>query len=227
MIRPLRLFALIWLLIANFGLAEHVVVTGGPALRRWENLRVKEDQHDRWWANFVRASTLRMEEIRTAYGADAPIVWMVYRPGYETRGREDGKPYATWITQVAAKYRANLIWVRNGGELIQAINSRPRGSVQTFDYFGHSNRYCFMLDYGNEIMAVSMAWLHERDLGRIKSSVFGRNAYCKSWGCHTGESMSAAWKRAIGIPLEGANGATNYQTVSFGKLPSVSGSWVR
>ncbi|MBN8460769.1 MAG: hypothetical protein J0M04_23300 [Verrucomicrobia bacterium] len=227
MIRPLRLFALIWLLIANIGLAEHVVVTGGPALRRWENLRVKEDQHDRWWANFVRASTLRMEEIRTAYGADAPVVWIVYRPGYETRGREDGKPYATWITQVAAKYRANLIWVRNGGELIQAINSRPRGSVQTFDYFGHSNRYCFMLDYGNEIMAVSMAWLHERDLGRIKSSVFGRNAYCKSWGCHTGESMSAAWKRAIGIPLEGANGATNYQTVSFGKLPSVSGSWVR
>lgn len=227
MTRPLRLLALLWFLFANLGQAEHVVVTGGPALRRWENLRVKEDQHDRWWANFVRASTLRMEEIRQAYGPNAPIVWIVYRPGYETRGREDGKPYATWITQLAPKYRANLIWVRSGGELIQSINSRPRGAIQTFDYFGHSNRFCFMLDYGNEIMAVSMAWLHERDLGRIKSSVFDRNAYCKSWGCHTGESMSAAWKRAVGIPLEGANGATNYQTVSYGKLPSVSGSWVR
>lgn len=227
MIRPLRLLALLWFLFASLGQAEHVVVTGGPTLRRWENLRVKEDQHDRWWANFVRASTLRMEEIRQAYGPNAPIVWIVYRPGYETRGREDGKPYPTWITQVAAKYRASLIWVRNGGELIQSINSRPRQSIKTFDYFGHSNRFCFMLDYGNEIMAVSMAWLHERDLGRIKSSVFDRNAYCKSWGCHTGESMSAAWKRAVGIPLEGANGATNYQTVSYGKLPSVSGSWVR
>ena len=27
-----------------------------------------QDQHDRWWANFVRASTLRMVEIRKAYG---------------------------------------------------------------------------------------------------------------------------------------------------------------
>jgi hypothetical protein len=76
-------------------------------------------------------------------------------------------------------------------------------------------------------MAVSTAWLHERELGRIKASVFARNAYCKSWGCHTGESMSKAWKRALGIPLEGANGSTNYQTVSFGRLPSVSGTWVR
>jgi hypothetical protein len=84
-----------------------------------------------------------------------------------------------------------------------------------------------MLEYGAEILAVSTAWLHERDLGRIKSGVFARNAYCKSWGCYTGESMSAVWKRALGVPLEGAKGPTNYQAISFGKLPTVSGSWVR
>jgi hypothetical protein len=196
--------------------ADHVIVTGGPALRKWENLRVPQDQHDRWWANFVRASTLRMAEIRKAYGPDAPLVWMVFQPSYRTRGGEDGKPYTQWISSLAAERRATLIWFSSGGEFIQKLNSRPRGSVQTFDFFGHSNKYAFMFDYGNDIMAVSTAWLHERDLSRIKSSI-----------CHTAESMSAQWKRATGVPLEGARGPTNYVVVGQGKLPSVSGSWAR
>ena len=97
----------------------------------------------------------------------------------------------------------------------------------TFDYFGHSNRYCFMLDYGNEIIATCCAWLHQRDLSRIHRAPFNRNAYCKSWGCHTGESMSAVWKQQLGIPLEGANGKTDYGVVGEGKLPAIVGSWVR
>jgi hypothetical protein len=227
MTRLLRFLSLTMLLLGSWSQAEHVIVTGGPALRRWENLRVKDEQHDRWWANFVRASTLRMEEIRHAHGPDAKIVWMVYQPGYQTRSREDKTPYTTWISELATKNRATLIWIASGGGLIQAINSRPRRSITTFDFFGHSNRYAFMLDYGNEVMAVSTEWLHERDLPRIKASVFDRRAYCKSWGCHTAESMSAAWKRALGVPLEGANGPTNYIPVGQGKLPSVSGRWQR
>lgn len=227
MSRWFRLLFLLGSLFATLAQADHVIVTGGPTLRRWEDYRTKQDQHDRFWGNFVRASTLRMTEVRYAYGAAAPVVWIVFRPGYEARGREDRKPYTAWITRVAAKYRAQLIWITSGDELIRTLNQRPRRSITTFDYFGHSNRYCFMLEYGSNIMAVSTAWLHERDLGRIKSSVFAPNAYCKSWGCYTGESMSAVWKRALGVPLEGAKGPTNYQAISFGKLPSVSGSWVR
>lgn len=222
-----RLAILLVLLLQGFASAEHVIVTGGPALRKWEDYRVTDDQHDRWWANFVRASTLRMAEVRQAYGSDAPIVWMVYQPSYQARGREDGKPYTSWIAEQAAKRRVTLIWVQGGGDLIRAINSRPRGSIQTFDFFGHSNRHAFMLDYGSDIMAVSTQWVHERDLSRIKSSVFASNAYCKSWGCHTGESMSKVWKSSIGIPLEGAKGPTSYTVVGQGKMPSVSGSWVR
>lgn len=222
-----RLIALIFMLLSAFASADHLIVTGGPALRKWEDYRVQDDQHDRWWANFVRASTLRMAEIRLAYGSNAPIVWMVYQPAYQARGREDGKPYTTWIAEQASKRRVTLIWVKGGGDLIRAINSRPRGSVETFDYFGHSNRYAFMLDYGSDIMAASTEWLHERDLSRLKSSVFAKNAYCKSWGCHTGESMSKVWKSSVGIPLEGARGPTTYTVVGQGKMPAVNGSWVR
>jgi hypothetical protein len=48
--------------------AEHLIVCGGPALQKWEDLRIPDDQHDRWWGNFVRASTMRMAEIRLTYG---------------------------------------------------------------------------------------------------------------------------------------------------------------
>lgn len=217
----------VWLIFTAFASAEHVVVTGGPALRRWENYRVPQDQHDRWWANFVRASTLRMAEIRQAYGAGAPLVWMVYQPAYQARGREDGQPYTQWIAEQAAKRRATLVWFNSTGSFISALNSRPRGSVQTLDYFGHSNRHCFMFDYGCDIMAASTAWLHERDLARINGSVFSGNAYCKSWGCHTGESMSGIWKSRTGVALEGAMGPTDYTVVGQGVLPRVKGSWNR
>ncbi len=222
-----RVIAFAFILSVAHSQAEHVIVTGGPTLRKWENLRVPDDQHDRWWANFVRASTLRIAEIRKAYGSDAPIVWMVYQPSYQTRGREDGKPYTQWIAEQASKRRATLVWFNGTGDFIQKLNSRPRGSVETFDFFGHSNRYAFMFDYGNEIMAASTAWLHENDLPRIKAGIFSRNAYCKSWGCHTGESMSPVWKRTLGVALEGANGPTSYTEVGQGTLPVVKGRWVR
>lgn len=220
--------AVLILVITSFrGLADHVVVTGGPALRKWENYRVAEDQHDRWWANFVRASTMRMDEIRRAYGSGEPMVWFVYQPGYVARGREDGKPYTQWISELAAKRNASLVWFDSGPGFIQALNRRPGGSIQTFDYFGHSNRHAFMFDYGSDVMAASSAWLHEHDLSKIRSSLFRRNAYCKSWGCHTAESMSPVWKDKLGVPLEGARGPTDYRVLSFGQLPVVKGRWER
>jgi len=207
--------------------AEHVIVAGGPSLRRWEDLRVPEDRHDRWWANFIRASTLRMAEVRRAYGSDAKLVWIVHRNSYAARGREDEKPYLDWITMQAEKRRATLIWFNTTDEFIRAMNNRPRGSIVTFDFFGHSNKHAFMFDYGSDIMAASTSWLHERDIARIKSNIFARNAYCKSWGCHTGESMSQVWKRHLGVPLEGNIGPTTYVPVGQGEMPLGRGRWVR
>ena len=185
---------------------RHIILCGGPALRKWEDLRVPNDQHDRWWANFVRGSTLRMVELRKAYGKDTAITWIVYKPGYAMRGREDGKPYVTWINELAAKRRVSLVWVSTGAQAIAAINRHPARSVVNFDFFGHSNKHCFLLDYSADIMGASKAWIHENELGRIRRSIFAKNSHCKSWGCHTGESMSAYWRRATGHALVGARG---------------------
>jgi hypothetical protein len=228
MFQAARILALLFALLLSAGAQQdHVIVTGGPTLRKWENLRVPKDQHDRWWANFIRASTLRMAEIRKAYGPQAKIVWLVHQPSYQARGHEDGKPYTTWITELAASRQISLIWFSDSATFIKSLNARPRKSIITLDYFGHSNRYAFMFDYGNEIMAASTSLLHQRDLSRIKSSIFDKNAHCKSWGCHTGQSMSAVWKSSVGIPLEGARGPTSYVDVGQGTMPVVHGSWTR
>ncbi|WP_128191110.1 hypothetical protein [Akkermansia muciniphila] len=84
-----RLFLALALLLGGTGLsrAVHVVMCGGPALRQWEGLRIQPDRHDNWWANFVRASTIRIAHIQQQDPA-ARITWIVYRPGYATRGRK-------------------------------------------------------------------------------------------------------------------------------------------
>jgi len=227
MARCLSLSLTLLAVLSSCLLADHVVVTGGPALRKWEDLRVKEDRHDRWWANFIRASTIRIDGIIKEPGHDKGIVWMVFRPGYQGRAAEDGKPYPEWIEGLAQKRGVRLVWFSSADDFIRSFNQLPKRSVTSFDYFGHSNKFTFMFDYGSDIMAASTAWLHENDLSRLKGSVFHPEALCTSWGCHTGESMSLVWEDVLKVPLRGVKGPTNYTSVGRGELPEARGPWSR
>ena len=79
-----------------------------------------------------------------------------------------------------------------------------------FEYFGHSNRHAFLFDYSCDIMGASKAWLHENDLSKIKRRSFAKNAFCRSFGCHTGESMSGVWRKHTGVRMWGVQGKTDY-----------------
>lgn len=207
--------------------AVHVIMTGGPALMQWEGLRIKADRHDNWWANFVRASTIRISQIQHQ-NANAPIRWIVFKPGYVTRSKEDGKPYVQWINDLGKKYKVQLVWVSTSGEAINALNaSGRRGKIESFYYFGHSNPYALMLDYGNDIMAVSTQYIHETDLHRIRADIFLPTADCWSYGCYTGMSMSYWWRKYVGVPLWGNMESTRYGPVSSGRLPEGVGRWVK
>ena len=86
-----RLLSLLWvsLLLGSVAIAqdqgEHIVLTGSPSLMQWE--KYKYQPHDNWWMNFVRASRLRIDQLRQQYGPSARITWLVYQRGYE-RGRD-------------------------------------------------------------------------------------------------------------------------------------------
>lgn len=205
-----------------------VILTGGVALKTWEILRGPA-KHDNWWANFVRASTVQMALSRRE-NPGVRITWVVYRPAYITRGREEGKNYLTMISDLARKNGVKLVFVDTAAQAYTAINSAASGSdlIKAFYYFGHSNAHAFMLDYSNSIIGSSKQWIHEDDLAtKLRRSAFARNAKCISYGCYTGLSMSGKWQRAIGVPMMGNTASTRYQPVGEGRLPVGAGRWVK
>lgn len=214
----MRLRLLLAILIASITSAvadtEYIVVSGGPAVREFEDLRKPAEQHDRWWGNFIRTARVRMQEIYKTAPARTHITWLVYRDGYVRRAASERQPLMQNIESVPQAYPfIKLVWFRSTDEFIRYINSgmnRWSTKISGLEYFGHSNMYSFMFDYSSDVYANSTCWLHQADLGRINGSAFARNAYCRSWGCHTAESMSREWKRHIGVWLVGARGKTDY-----------------
>jgi len=215
---------------------EYIVISGGPSLIEWE--KFKKIPHDHWWANFVRAARIRLGEIREQRGDDALITWMVYKPGYERRGtRQEKQHLLSNIGSVQQKYKLNLVYFSTQKQFIDYLNGgtrqHPRDTwkIANLEYFGHSNRACFMFDYSNEIDSASKAWLHEKELNLISRGAFAPRAFIKSWGCHTGESMSALWRKATGQRMIGAIGTTDYSGSDdpgwHPKLGSSEGRWTR
>ncbi len=204
---------------------EFIVVSGGPSLYQWE--RFKYPPHDRWWANFIRSAGVRIQEIQAEQGANARITWLVHRPSYERRMRQNEGPLTTWIADLAKKYNVRLVWFSGTDQLINYLNAgqpRDRVKIANLEFFLHSNKACFMFDYSNEIDSGSKAWLHETELNRISRASFAPKAFVKSWGCHTGESMSKKWKRATGTRMIGAIGKTDYAPGPSPRL-SRGGRW--
>jgi hypothetical protein len=207
---------------------EYVILVGGPSLMKWEKYKGPA-AHDHWWANFVRAGRIRTEQLREKYGPDAKITWLVYKRGYVERAAQEKKDLIGFIESVRDKFNLNLVWFHQGSEVIDYLNrGQPRDQVKIafFEFFGHSNKACFMFDYSNGLDSASKSWLHESELGKIKRSNFARGANVRSWGCHTGESMSKKWYAAVGTKMWGAIGKTQYMTHELPVLSSPNGKWV-
>jgi ABC-type sugar transport system ATPase subunit len=133
-------------------------------------------------------------------------------------------------TELAAKRKLKLVFVDTADQACKAINNAGRGKdkITSFYYFGHSNAHAFMLDYSSDIIGASKQWIHEKDLEtKLKKTAFAPNADCWSFGCYTGNSMSATWQKAVGVPLWGNTSFTRYQPVGWGELPEGGGQWVK
>src|SRR6202045_5473369 len=190
---------------------EWIILVGGPSLQQWE--KYKTQPHDHWWANFVHAARIRTEQFRSQLPPDVKITWLVYKQGYVDRAEQDHQDLISLINSVGEKFHFDIIYFNKGDEVIDYLNNgQPRDQLKVagFEYFGHSNRACFMFDYSNNIDSACKSWLHEKDFRQIKPLIFARNAYIQSWGCHTGEEMSAWWYAATGTRMIGALGKTQY-----------------
>jgi len=204
---------------------EYIILVGGPSMYQWEKYKVYP--HDHWWANFVRAARLRTEQVRAQLGPDAKITWLVYKQGYVDRAKQEKQDLIGLIDSVREKFNLNLVWFHAGSEVFDYLNNgRDQMKISGFEYFGHSNRACFMFDYSNNIDSACKSWLHEDELTKINRRDFARGAYVRSWGCHTGESMSKKWYRATGTHMVGALGKTQFMMEELPILVSQGGKWV-
>lgn len=206
---------------------EYVILTGGVSLWQWE--KYKAVPHDNWWANFVRASRIRIEQIRTQ-DPNAQITWLVYRPAYVVRAKQENKDIIGHIESVRDAFHVKLIFFDKSSEVLNYLNNgQPRNTVKIcdFEYFGHSNKACWMFDYSNNVDSASKCWLHEDQLSQLRRGIFTKDAHVKSWSCHTGESMSAKFARAGGVHMVGAIGKTQYMTDELPILSSPGGRWTK
>lgn len=217
-----------------YGQEEYVIASGGPALRAWEEYRGPGDQHDRYWGNFIRAARIRMDQLRAEHGPALNLTWLVYRPSYEKREREDLTKRPEYlcslaeIATLAAERGVRLLWFSNTNFLISYLNNRSSRKLSGFEFYGHSNKYCFLFDYSNDILGASTCYLHCADLARLRRGLFARGAIVHSYGCHTGEYMSRIWKRCTGVPMIGAVGKTDFSAIKDNvSLPSVNGHWAQ
>jgi hypothetical protein len=224
-------FLLVLLALVSPALAEtnteYVLLVGGPSMYQWE--KYKAYPHDHWWANFVRAARLRTEQLRTQAGPKVKITWLIYKQGYVDRAQQDKQDLVSLIGSVRDKFDINLIWFDKGNEVISYLNggqNRERVKIADFEYFGHSNKACFMFDYSNHIDSACKSWLHENELAQLRRGLFTHNAFVKSWGCHTGESMSKKWYAATGVRMIGAVGKTQFMMEELPILTSNDGKWV-
>src|ERR1044071_1821432 len=83
------LFAFLAAAAAQAQEREYIILVGGPSLHQWE--QYKAQPHDHWWANFVHAARVRTQELRAQLGPDAFITWLVYKPGYIDRGKQENQ----------------------------------------------------------------------------------------------------------------------------------------
>ena len=204
---------------------ETIIVSGGVSLFIWE--RYKAQPHDKWWMNLVRAAQIRIAQIQQA-NPQQPITWFVYHPAYISRSRQDGQDYTSTINAMASSMHVRLIWFDTAGQLLNYINGgqpRDRVKINDLEFFVHSNKACFLFDYSNIIDSASKVWLHENDLTRINRGIFTHDALVRSWGCHTGESMSSRFRVVTGVTMWGLTGKSQYMTDELPVAATATGRW--
>jgi hypothetical protein len=243
-----RIFALLLLFLSilpsqaqqyDYLHTEYVVCSGGPALRKFEDLRVPADRHDKYWGNFTKASIMRMRQLRAQHGSALNLTWLIYRPAYVARAAEDARSSTVQykcdfgeISMEAAKLSAKVIWFSSTPEFCSFMNSHTRLKLSGFDYFGHSNKYCFLFDYSAEIVGASSCYLHVKGLHQLRRGIFAPYAHVQSYGCNMADgadSMYLAWKKATGHPMIAATGKTDFTAIIDNvTLPTViAGRWAQ
>jgi|MDTC01.1.fsa_nt_gb hypothetical protein len=178
----------------------------------------------------MRPSTIRMKHLRKAHGPTMRFTWLMYRPGYIMRGKEEVKDLLRIIKMVEPAYKVLVRWLETVEGVFDYINQERTHANKTLilGYFCHSNRYAILLYYSSEILGASKAFVHVRDLSKIFRRAFASGADIKSRDCYTGQYMSQDLRKLTSHKMWEATGKTDYAGVDEWQepfLPSRDSRW--
>jgi hypothetical protein len=57
------------------------------------------------------------------------ITWLVYRPAYVSRSKQDSRDYTSLISSVRDAFNVRLMWFENTDQLINYINAGQRATA--------------------------------------------------------------------------------------------------
>ena len=169
------LLSLVFTLAFSAQAEDIVLISGGPALRSHE--RFKPNTHDRYWGNFVDSALARVKELRQEFGPDDRITWLVFRPGYVRRGAEEKQDYLKILEERGQLHGLTPIYFDDKDQLFRLLRrdgSPERPKIARLEYYGHSNKKCWMFDYSNRVDggAIEPLVVHVDDLEKISGSSF-------------------------------------------------------
>ena len=207
---------------------KHVIIIGGVS--------VNNTTHDGNPWNFINPAIRRAKALKTS------VVLILYTPNYERRvanqkdehravenPKKDPDYFAKKVESLAKEHGFTLHKIKSADELTAQLKAID--SIETIDFFGHSNIDSIFLEYSSIEDSVSKDTWKLADAKHVRPSQFADSAVFASYGCYQGDAGGLAeklrdqWK----IRTIGSRKTTNFEiTGPFGgpTFPTSTGGYV-
>ena len=177
---------------------EVLAICGGPALRKWDDLRAQEERCVLPPLAFVRAALFNQSQ--GVKNGDA-VTLLVYRDGLVRRSAEDREPWTARAQDLVERAEAKLIWVTSSSQVLSYL--KLRGPFRQIDFYGYATPQALLLDYECRISRGSSSWLAA---GSFAGSIAGSlvpNGSVKFYPAYTGwkvdfSSLASKFKQRLG-----------------------------
>ena len=192
---------------------NHVVVVGGCS--------VNEPNHDAYPTAFLEAGVSRIKQ-QPMQGRINQSVMIMFTPSYTLRVLKqkvehpevhpNGNPRHFWnfMVDCAGRNGFTLLEARSGGDVTRLL--KQSAQIQLLDFFGHSNKKRWLLDFGKDGTDNSTEAFGREDLMQLANS-FTNDALFASFGCFQGQPIGLCHMAAyfLHIRAMGSTTRTDYE----------------
>lgn len=208
-------------LSSKAGANDGLVICGGPALKKWDDLRPTHERCLLPPRCFVNAAAYDAGKLSSQ--KDANVTFLVYRDSFLRRSLDEKVTYTQEIEVFIAKHKnLKLVWFRSGQELSNYLSSIT--PVDFVYYYGYATPNVLVFDYESEISRGSTAWLSIDAFFQAAKGALKEKGVCQLFPAFTGwnadfTGVAQKAKKELGRKLVVPTVQLSYSTDSEAKEP--------